>query len=322
MNIPLWREIQKQNFTLLEELATFLNLDAPKLALLLKAPRFPLNLPRRLAEKIEKNNLDDPLLRQFVPLLEESMPSTFPLDPVQDARFRKNPKLLHKYASRALLLVTSACAMHCRFCFRQHFPYEREEKGYEKELEQIADDPSLKEIILSGGDPLSISNAQLEKLVTDLSNIPHLRRLRFHTRFPIGIPERIDEGFLKLLSKTRLQTWFILHCNHASELDTDVLDAMKKISKLGVPVLCQTVLLKGVNDSLEALKTLAEKLVDHGIAPYYLHQLDQVQGAAHFEVKEEEGKNLIQALSSGLSGYGLYRYVKEIPGESGKTPIQ
>ncbi len=319
MTISLWREIQKQNFVLLEDLADFLLLDDANRKRLLSSSRFSLNLPRRLAEKIAKNTLDDPLLRQFVPLQEEEHESNFPLDPVEDARFRKGKKLLHKYRDRVLLLVSSSCAMHCRFCFRKNFPYEKAEKSFDDELEQIKNDTTLSEVILSGGDPLSVSNATLQKLIEALEKIPHIKRLRFHTRFPVGIPERIDDAFLQILNKSRLQTWFILHSNHPRELDHDVLSALKKIAKLGIPILCQTVLLKGVNDTLSTQEELARRLVDNGITPYYLHQLDPVKGSDHFEVSEEEGKRLVNSVSATLSGYGIFRYVKEVPGEPGKT---
>lgn len=319
MTIPFWREIQRQNFTVIEDLASFLHLDATNRSRVLSFSAFPLNLPRRLAEKIAKNTLDDPILRQFVPLVEESAPSQFLLDPVCDTSFRKSGKLLHKYEGRALMLVTSSCAMHCRFCFRRHFPYDKEVKGYEAELAQIQEDLSLREIILSGGDPLSLSNATLKELIVRLGNIPHLKRIRFHTRFPVGIPERIDEEFLEILAQSPLQIWFVLHSNHPRELDDKVLEALKRIGKLGIPLLCQTVLLKGINDDLETMKAFSEQLVDNGIVPYYLHQLDRVQGAEHFEVEEEKGKRLVEKLREVLSGYAVPQYVVEIPGKSAKT---
>lgn len=320
--IPLWRQIQRSNFSHLQALADFLELDAHARTRLLKQPRFVLNLPRRLAEKIEKNNLEDPILRQFLPLIEEQNRSEgFRLDPVEDKTFRKEKKLLHKYEGRALLICTSACAMHCRYCFRQNFPYETEEKQFEKELKAIAEDTSLTEIILSGGDPLSLSDTHLGSLMERIAEIPHVKRLRFHTRFPIGIPERLDASFLELLARARLQIVFIIHCNHPQELDAGVLAALKNVQRLGIPVLNQAVLLRGVNDNLATLKALCEKLADHGILPYYLHQLDRVQGAAHFEVPENQGLTLISELAKQLSGYAVPRYVKEIAGEPHKTPI-
>ena len=211
--------------------------------------------------------------------------------------------------------------MHCRYCFRQNFAYEKETLDFRKELEELAQDPSLTDIILSGGDPLSLSHLTLERLIKDLDAIPHLKKLRFHTRFPMGIPERIDEAFLNLLTHIRMQTIFIIHCNHPNELDEDVLAALKKIQKLGIPVLNQCVLLSGVNDSLVTLHELFEKLTNHGILPYYLHQLDQVKGASHFEVEENRGRALIDALTAKLPGYAIPKYVREVPGKMSKTSL-
>ncbi|MBX9923073.1 MAG: KamA family radical SAM protein [Rhabdochlamydiaceae bacterium] len=321
--ISSWRQIQLQNFTSWDKLASFLQWPEKDKEKVLKKAIFPLNLPFRLAQKAETNTLQDPILKQFLPSLEElSSPSNFSLDPVQDKNFQKaGSKLLHKYRGRALLVTTSACVMNCRFCFRKNFAYEELGKDFSKEIQIIQQDPSLKEIILSGGDPLSLSDASLEKLLQDLDNIPHIQRIRFHSRFPIGIPERIDASFLKILSSLQKQVVFILHVNHPKELDNDIYQAMKSLQKIGIPVLTQSVLLQGVNDSADTLQKLFEDLSDHGIIPYYLHQLDRVQGAAHFEVSEETGKQLMKELSTRISGYSLPRYVKEEPGKPSKTSI-
>jgi KamA family protein len=194
--IPLWRKIQKENFHKIDLLSDYLELSSDLKKKILSRPLFPLNLPRRLAEKIEKNNLNDPILLQFMPLEEELiMAPGFVADPVQDQSFSKTKKLLHKYPNRALLITTSACAMHCRFCFRQNFPYETTLSGFEEEIAYFTKETSIREVILSGGDPLSLSTQVLQKLFTQLNRIPHLRRIRFHTRFPLGITERIDENY-------------------------------------------------------------------------------------------------------------------------------
>lgn len=317
-----WRQIQRKNFTSFEKLAEFLLLDESSMALVARRNGFPLNLPLRLAKKIEKNNLKDPIFLQFVPLKEEEEQSPgYSLNPVGDEEAQKAPKFLQKYQSRVLLLPTSACAMNCRFCFRKHFPYETGVSELDNELALIQKDASIKEVILSGGDPLSLSNTALDNLVQKISAIGHVRRLRFHSRFPIGIPERIDDKFLEILKNARPQIWFLIHCNHPLELDDDVIAALKKVRDLGVPILSQTVLLNDVNDSIETLEMLFEKLVDQGFIPYYLHQLDKVQGSAHFNVPEDKGLFLMENLRSRLSGYALPRYVKEIAGENSKTPI-
>ena len=218
-------------------------------------------------------------------------------------------------------MPTSACAMHCRYCFRKNYPYETADKHYENELESLRQDETIQEIILSGGDPLSLSNESLDQLLSRLQEIPHIKRIRFHSRFPIGIPERIDEEFLQLLKKFTFQFWFIVHVNHPVELDEDVLNALSHIRKLGVPVLNQAVLLKGVNDQEAILEALFRKLANHGIFAYYLHQLDKVQGSAHFEVSKERGLELIRHLEQSLPGYAVPKYVQEIQGEPSKTGI-
>lgn len=311
---PLWRQIQRTNFTDWKRLISFLELGEEGCASVLTDTRFTLNLPMRLAQKVEKGNWQDPVLMQFLPTVKELEKAPgFSTDPVLDMRMRKTPKLLHKYHGRALLVCTSACAMHCRFCFRQHFDYEREDKSFEAEVEAIAQDPSLSEILLSGGDPLSLSDELLDSLIQRLSRIPHVKRLRFHTRFPIGIPERIDDSFLSILRTARPQTYFIIHCNHPRELDEEILAALKKIQKLGCSVLCQSVLLKGINDNVETLRALCETLIDAGIIPYNLNQLDRVQGATHFEVPVEVGVSLVNALRFLLPGYGIFSFVADDP---------
>ncbi|MCX6989837.1 MAG: KamA family radical SAM protein [Chlamydiae bacterium] len=317
-----WRLAQRKNFTDWKTLAHFLELDTSHYAKIVEIAHFPLNLPLRLAEKIEKNSFDDPILRQFLPIIEEgTQVEGFTIDPVGDLSARKGDKLLHKYEGRALLITTSACAMHCRYCFRRNFPYENQDKTFTEELEILQNDHSIKEIILSGGDPLSLSNELLRSLLTRLGEIPHITKIRFHSRFPIGIPERIDEEFLTLLAELPKQVIFIIHSNHPRELDEDVLGSLKKLQKLGIPILNQSVLLKGVNDSFETMKELLEKLIDNGILPYYLHQLDRAEGVSHFETSEEFGKDLLAQLAKVLPGYAIPRYVREIAGKNSKTPI-
>ena len=317
-----WRQIQKDNFTHWSKLADFLELDVNKRSHILQHPTFPLNLPRRLANKISKNTLNDPLLLQFLPLdLEEKKEAGFIPDPVSDQSFQKTSRLLHKYPGRALLVCTSACAMHCRFCFRQNYPYEKQTTEFEKELEQLANDSSIFEVILSGGDPLSLNDEKLKNLIEALEKIPHLKLLRFHTRFPLGIPERITRDFLSVLEKSHLQTYFILHINHPKELDEDVTAALKKIGRLGIPLLSQMVLLKNVNDQVEILSELFLNLIQVGITPYYLHQLDQVQGTGHFEVPISKGQKLLEILRERLPGYAIPTYVQEIPFKKSKTAL-
>lgn len=317
-----WRQIQRLNFTNWEKLADFIELNEFQRREISQRPRFVLNLPLRLAKKIEKGNLDDPILKQFLPTTSEEIQSTgYMSDPVGDHACRRASKLLHKYNGRVLLVTTSACAMHCRYCFRQNFDYDVDDKTFEEELDVIAQDDTIKEVILSGGDPLSLSNNHLGAMLDQISRIPHINRIRFHSRFPMGIPERIDDEFLAIIKRLPQQVWFVIHCNHPNELDQEILTRLKSLQKLGVNVLNQAVLLRGVNDDVDTLEELCETLCDHGVLPYYLHQLDRVQGAAHFEVSKEEGLELIDQLVTRLPGYAVPKYVQEISGEPSKTPL-
>ena len=321
-HIP-WRNIQRKQLNRVEALMDFLQLSTAQRERVALKPEFPLLVPLRLAEKMAKKTLEDPIVKQFLPLKEELLTALdgFVLDPVADATFRKSPKFLQKYLGRGLILCTSACAMHCRYCFRKNFDYETDQHGFEEEIELISQDTSLKEVILSGGDPLSLSNEQLGLLISQIEKIPHIKRLRFHTRFPIGIPERIDQGFLEILTKTSLQRYIVIHCNHVKELDADILDAMKALQGIGCIILNQSVLLKDVNDDSATLIDLCETLVNHSILPYYLHQLDPVSGSNHFQVAEERGLYLIKEISKVLPGYAVPKYVREIAGSPCKTPM-
>lgn len=317
----LWKSILKSNFTKMDSLADFLELDEANRSKVLFKSDFILNLPLRLAKKIKKNSLDDPIFLQFVPLEKELKRNEgYSPNPLEEDAFKEG-KLLSKYPSRSLIVTTSACAVHCRYCFRREYPYETERKDFLDELDVIRSAFDVEEIILSGGDPLSLSDNRLSELLGELNKIEHIKRIRFHTRFPIGIPERITQEFLNILSSVDKQIWFVLHINHASELDQEVIDSLKKISKLGVPLLNQSVLLKGVNDTEEAQADLLKVLSNAGIQPYYLHQLDQVQGAEHFFVEQAQGKSIIESLSNRFSGFMIPRYVKEIPHRSKKTPL-
>lgn len=317
--LALWKQIQRTNFTDRNKLLAFLKLKEEQAP----APSsFPLNLPYRLAAKIEKGNWNDPILRQFLPIHEEEMTSSlFSSDPISETSFRKTDKLLHKYKGRALLLATSACTMNCRYCFRRHFDYAPQKQGFEAELNAIREDTTLSEVLLSGGDPLSLSEHLLGALLKEIDQIPHLQRIRFHTRFPIGIPERIDETLLSQLRSCSKQVIFIIHTNHPRELDDQIFFHLKQIQALGIPVLTQSVLLKGVNDCPNTLETLFSLLINEGILPYYLHQLDRVQGAAHFEVSEERGLEIIDDLRTRLPGYAIPQYVREEAHCPSKTVI-
>lgn len=322
MASSLWKQVLRQNFTQLDNLIQFLELTPENIEQLDSQPSFILNLPKRLAEKIVKNDLNDPIFKQFVPLKKErATHNDFLLDPLKEEQFRKSSKLLQKYEGRALIITTSACAMHCRYCFRKDFPYEKEIIDFTKELDTLRQTASITEVLLSGGDPLSLNDQTLSQLFSELNAITHLERIRIHTRFPIGIPERIDDHFLEILKNCTKQIWFIVHTNHASEFDAEVWQSLKKIQQLGIPVLSQSVLLHGVNDSVEALQELFQELINHGVMPYYLHQLDRATGTKHFEVSIKTGLHLIEELQKRLPGYAIPKYVQEIPEKASKTNL-
>ncbi len=267
----------------------------------------------------------DPLLLQVLPRLEEtSWPPDFTADPVGDRLAGRKPGLLSKYNGRVLLVTTGVCAVHCRYCFRRHFPYHEAPKGrgaWTPALDEIAADPSIHEAILSGGDPLTLVDDVLAELVAGLAGIGHLRRLRIHTRLPILIPQRVTDALLAILRGSRLTPIVVVHVNHPVELDGEVITALARLAEAGVPLLNQAVLLRGVNDQLETLVELSERLIDARVIPYYLHQLDRVAGAAHFEVDEAVGRGLIEAMRARLPGYAVPRYVREEPGAAYKIGL-
>lgn len=317
-----WRQIQSTNIRKKETLIDFLELSKEQSKHIIDSP-FPLNLPIRLASKIEKSTLHDPILKQFVPLSDENKSGdTATKDPLAEAAFRQAPKLLHKYNSRLLLLPTSACAMHCRYCFRRHFPYETNQTGLDKEIKYIEENKALTEVILSGGDPLSLSNENLETLLFRLNSIGHIQKIRFHTRFILGIPERIDESFINMLSRLDKQVIFVIHTNHPLELDQEVLFQVNKIQKKGIPVLTQAVLLAGVNNDFETLQKLFTLQTNNGIIPYYLHDLDDVEGATHFKVEKSLAFDLMKKLRENLPGYAVPRFVCEQPHKKSKTLLK
>ncbi len=287
---------------------------------------FPVRVPRGFAGRIKNGDPNDPLLRQVLPLkAEEYTVSGFTADPVSEQQTQAVPGLLQKYQGRALLLVTGACAIHCRYCFRRHFPYADSNPAknqFQQAIEHLRKDASIKEIILSGGDPLSLSDQRLSVLTSKLAEIPHIKRLRIHSRIPVVLPERINEQTLLWLGKTRLKTVLVVHVNHPNELDHEVAMAIHGIRKVGVTLLNQSVLLKGINDSVDILANLSEKLFDIGIIPYYLHMLDPVEGAAHFEVKGDRATKIINELRTKLPGYLVPKLVRESAGAAYKIPVE
>ena len=287
--------------------------------------QFPLRVTQSYINKMRHGDPLDPLLRQVFPLIDEGFThKNFVNDPVGDQLAITSPGLLQKYHGRALLLTTGACAIHCRYCFRRHFPYNDSNplaSQWQQTLITLQQDTSINEIILSGGDPLALSDNKLAQMVSELELIPHLKRLRIHTRLPVVLPERINDGLLSWITSTRFQVVMVIHANHSHELTQAEAEALKALAQAQVQLLNQTVLLKGINDSVEALTNLSERLIEVGVLPYYLHLLDPVAGAGHFDVTEKIGTELIKQLRRNLSGYLVPRLVREQQGESSKTVI-
>jgi L-lysine 2,3-aminomutase len=323
---PRWQQAWRDAVRDPRELLALLGLDA--LADRLSdeaAAQFPLRVPRSFVARMRYGDADDPLLRQVLPLDDEMQPiAGYGLDAVGDGAARTGTGVLQKYRSRALLVATGSCAINCRYCFRRHFPYADEtaaRDGWREAIGLIRDDDSVEEVLLSGGDPLSLSNSKLAELTDALAGVPHLRRLRIHSRLPVVLPERIDDGLIAWLAGLPWPVTLVLHANHANEFDAAVDAALARLRGAGVHLLNQAVLLRGVNDDVDALAALSERGFAAGVLPYYLHQLDRVDGAAHFEVDDARARALHAALAARLSGYLVPRLVREVAGDTGKRPL-
>ena len=286
---------------------------------------FPLLVPESFIARMEMGNRRDPLLLQVLPTETESLKLPgFINDPVGDADAKTESGLLQKYNGRVLLITTGACAVHCRYCFRRNYPYHDDPRtmhDWQPAFDSIRNDDSIHEVILSGGDPLMLTDQRLEQILSQLDEISHVQRIRFHSRLPIVLPARVTSLLVDMISKLRSQVIMVVHANHGNEIVGDCEDGLQRLVRAGVPVLNQAVLLKNVNDSVDAMFALCQRLVNIGVMPYYLHQLDRVIGAAHFEVDEAVGKQIVDALSGMLPGYAVPRFVREVPGADGKTLI-
>jgi EF-P beta-lysylation protein EpmB len=321
-----WQQELAEAITTPEELAAALGVSPLALAGAHEAgERFRLRIPRSFVARMRRGDLGDPLLRQVLPVAAELAEElAYSADPVGEHAAVRAPALLQKYRGRALLITTQTCAVNCRYCFRREFPYAQQTGDaprWSEALAEIAADPSLEEIILSGGDPLSLSNARLEGLTRALAAIPHVRRIRVHTRQPVVLPSRVDEGLLQWLRASTLPVVLVLHINHPNELDTELAGACARLRATGVTLLNQSVLLAGVNDDVEVLSELSQRLFEAGVLPYYLHALDRVRGAAHFAVADERAQSLAGQLAARLPGYLVPRLVREVPGAPAKVAL-
>jgi EF-P beta-lysylation protein EpmB len=321
-----WRRLWREAICEPGELLAALGLERLAARLPATPPHgFALRVPRGFVARMRSGDPADPLLRQVLPLTEElDEVEGYGSDAVGDLAARTGHGVLRKYRGRALLVTTGACAVHCRYCFRRHFPYAEENASgarWRPALAALAADPSIREVILSGGDPLSLSTARLAELGEALAALPQLRRLRIHTRLPVVLPERVDAQLLDWLGSLPLPTVVVLHANHPREIDAGVAGAARAMREAGATLLNQSVLLRGVNDDADTLAELSEALFSAGVLPYYLHQLDPVRGAAHFAVCDVRARELAQALRARLPGFLVPRLVREVPGEASKVPL-
>ncbi len=321
-----WQQQLASAITDPQELADRLAITLPNTAGVNSAVKdFTLRVPECFVDRMEKGNPSDPLLLQVLPQVQEcDVYPGYTKNPLQENQFNPIPGLLHKYHGRVLLTLSGGCAINCRYCFRRHFPYDDNVTGMQgwlKAIEYISNDASITEVILSGGDPLIVKDVQLKQLIVALEKIPHVKRLRIHSRLPVVLPTRITDEFISILSETRLQVIMVIHCNHANEIDGEVISVLNACRNKDIVVLNQTVLLKNINDTVDALVNLSDVLFSNHIIPYYLHVLDPVQGAAHFDITEERARALVWEMMQQLPGYMVPKLVREQPGFPAKMPI-
>ncbi len=321
-----WQELYADVVTDPAELVRLLDLPTDSLPAIRQAARlFGLRIPRSYVQRMPRGNPDNPLLRQYLPThYELQIQDGYTSDPVGDMQALRSPGLLQKYHGRALLVMTGACAVHCRYCFRRHFPYGDNaplHADWERALDHIRQDDSISEIILSGGDPLSLSDRRIESVISQLDAIPHIQRLRIHTRLPVIIPQRITPDLVRIVSGMRLKLIVVLHVNHADEIDVPLGNAVNKLHMAGGTLLNQSVLLRGINDESTVLAQLSEQLFHIGVMPYYLHVLDKVQGASHFDLPMSRIKIIMNELRVLLPGYLVPRVVREESGAKSKLAL-
>ena len=320
-----WLYELKKSYTRPEDLLSALQLDDSAYADDIKARQlFSMRVPRPFVQQMNIGDPNDPLLRQVLPLVDEfRVEPGFHKDPLDEQSSPANG-LLHKYHGRVLLILQGGCAVNCRYCFRRHFPYDEltiSQRQIDDTLDYIKQNPEVNEVILSGGDPLMAKDERLHKLVQELEALPQLTRLRIHSRLPVVIPSRLTDGLLTSLTQSRLQVVLVIHANHANEISNDLSAALKKWHNAGIHVLNQSVLLKGVNDSSDALCRLSETLFRANVLPYYLHQLDKVEGASHFEVSDDKAQQLWLDMTQQLPGFLVPKLVREQARKPSKTAI-
>ena len=289
------------------------------------ATEFSIKVPQSFVQLMEYGNPNDPLLKQVLPITSElQVDNNFSTDPVDESSFNPVPGIVHKYRNRVLMIISPNCAINCRYCFRRHFPYDENRQSKQqwlKALDYLKTKPEINEVIFSGGDPLAANDHFLRWLTAEIESIQHIKRLRIHTRLPVVIPSRVDDQLLNWLGNTRLKPTLVLHINHANEIDEALRQGVDRLKKSGITVLNQSVLLKGINDNSDQLISLSEKLFDAGIMPYYLHMLDPVQGASHFDVSMDRAVEIFRQIQTELPGFLVPKLVQERAGERSKSLI-
>ena len=323
---PDWKVQLSQAVTSIDELLSCLDLAPEQLSTSQQAAsEFSLKVPRPFIDRMQQGNPRDPLLLQVLPVTDEMQQSPdYNKDPLEESKHNPIACIVHKYANRLLLVISPACAINCRYCFRRHFPYDENRQSkqqWQTALDYIRQDKNINEVIYSGGDPLAANDNFLAWLTTEIAEISHIKRLRIHTRLPVVIPARIDQSFLNWATATRLKPIVVLHINHANEIDTEVASAIQKLTGAGMQVLNQSVLLREINDSAMALAELSERLFDCGVSPYYLHLCDPVAGAQHFDLDDSVAKQIYGELQCLLPGFLVPKLVREIPNRQSKTLI-
>lgn len=319
-----WQQDLSQGFSHSEDLLAFLGLSKEASSLFAEQ-QFKTKVPLSFAKRIKKGDINDPILRQVLAIPQElELAPGFNQDPLQESLYNPIPGLIHKYESRVLIMLSGACAVHCRYCFRRHFPYQANnpgKKGIDSIVDYLQEHTLVNEVILSGGDPMILNNEYFKSLIAKLSTVPHIHFFRVHSRIPVVLPSRIDKQWLSLWENCVWHKTMVTHINHAQEINEEVIEKIKALKHHGWTILNQAVLLSGVNDSLEAQINLSHQLIKAGILPYYLHLLDDVHGAAHFKVDTDSALYLYNMMQKKLSGYMLPKLTKEIPGVAHKTLI-
>ncbi len=322
--IPLWQKELAEGFSNIQDLCDYLQLSFDD-DIFLTTMEFPLRVPREFADRMEKGDVNDPLLKQILPITDENIIfPNFEKDPVGDLNAMSETGVIHKYQGRALFIITGSCAINCRYCFRKNFPYADFQLGTKKitqAIQYIKNNRDISEVILSGGDPLLLSDKKLFSIIHQLEEIDHITRIRIHSRIPIVLPNRITIDFCNTLSSIVKSIVIVVHSNHQNELNSAVRLACKRIKDVGIPLLNQSVLLKNINDNAEQLCELSERLFDFGIMPYYLHLLDKATGTGHFEVNQNKAILLMDEVKKQLPGYLVPKLVREQAGAANKIII-